>query len=148
MFGFSNFRKEDEVLNAEIYAHDILGDLNHGSNGYVDWNILLDNNGGPNHKLNYCNAPIMLTKNNECYKNLSYYYISHFSKYIEEDSINIQSTSYTDKIEICSFKNKDSIVVILLNRDNQNHEYNLCINNTLIHDNLDSHAIVTYKIKK
>ncbi len=44
------------------YAHDICEDLNHGTNGYIDWNILLDSTGGPNHKKNYCNSPVMLTK--------------------------------------------------------------------------------------
>lgn len=48
--GFSNFNKDEEVKNAEIYAHDILGDLNAGVNAYMDWNLILDNKGGPNHK--------------------------------------------------------------------------------------------------
>ena len=43
--GYSHFRKEDEVKNGEIYAHDILGDLNAGTNAYIDWNLLLDHRG-------------------------------------------------------------------------------------------------------
>lgn len=43
--GYSNYRKEDEVNNAEIYAHDILGDLNSGVNGYIDWNLVLNHKG-------------------------------------------------------------------------------------------------------
>lgn len=58
--GYSKFNPNEEVQNGEIYGHDILGDLNAGSNGYIDWNLVLDNKGGPNHKLNYCNSPIMI----------------------------------------------------------------------------------------
>ena len=66
--GFSNFNSNDEIHNGELYAHDIIGDLNHGCNAYIDWNLILDNNGGPNHKSNYCNSPIMLNKENNEYK--------------------------------------------------------------------------------
>ena len=41
----------------------------------------------------------------------------------------------------------NSIVIILLNRNNFNKEYNLVFKDIVIHDNLDSHAIVSYLIK-
>lgn len=147
--GFSKFNPNDEVKNAEIYAHEILGDLNAGANAYIDWNLVLDNNGGPNHKFNYCNSPIMLNKDSSDYiKNLSYYYIGHFSKFIKTGAQRIAFSKFTSDIEVASFKNLDnSIVVILLNRNSFNKEYNLILNNIVIHDNLDSHAIVTYLIK-
>lgn len=146
--GFSAFNPDDEVNNAELYAHDILGDLNHGCNAYIDWNLILDNNGGPNHKANYCNSPIMLNKDNNDYiKTLTYYYIGHFSKFIKPNSTRIGFSKFTDSIEFTSFKNTDdSIVAVLFNKNDYNKEYNLCINNKIIHDNLDSHAIVSYLI--
>ena len=144
--GYSNFKKEDEIVNSEIYAHDILGDLNYGTNGYIDWNLLLDFDGGPNHKFNFCNSPIMLNKDNTDYiKNLSYYYIGQFSKFILPKAKRIAFSRYTDNIEVTAFKNvDDSIAVVLLNRNNFNQEYNLVINDYVIHDNLDSHSIVSY----
>ena len=147
--GFSNFRKEDEVMNAEIYGHDILNDLNAGINGFIDWNMLLDHKGGPNHKQNYCNAPIMLNKNNTGYiKNLTYYYIGHFSKFIKPGAKKIGFSKFTSNIEVTAFKNPDnSIVVILLNRNNFNKEFNINLNGKVLHDNLDSHAILTYVIE-
>ena len=147
--GYSNFRKNDEVKNAEIYGHDIIGDLNAGVNGFIDWNIILDNKGGPNHKHNYCNAPIMLNKNNTGYiKNLTYYYIGHFSKYIKPNAIKIGISKYTTDIEATAFKNPDnSIVVVLLNRNEFNKEFSLNLNGKVFHDNLDKHAIVTFLIE-
>ena len=147
--GYSKFNPNDEVHNAEIYGHDILGDLNSGINGYIDWNMILDNKGGPNHKRNYCNSPIMINENNSNYiKNLTYYYITHFSQYILPGAKRIAFSRYSTDIEVTSFKNPDnSIVIVLLNRNNFNKQYNIVLNNAVIHDNLDSHAIVTYLIK-
>lgn len=147
--GYSKFNPNDEVHNAEIYSHDIIGDLNSGVNGYIDWNLVLDNKGGPNHKQNYCNSPIMLNKDNSNYiKNLTYYYITHFSKYIQPGATRIAFSRYSTDIEVTAFQNPDnSISIILLNRNNFNKQYNIVLNNTVIHDNLDSHAIVTYLIK-
>ena len=148
--GYSKFRLEDEVKNAEIYAHDIIGDLNNGCNGYIDWNMLLDNKGGPNHKFNYCNSPIMANKENtDFYKNLCYYYIAQFGKVIKPNAIKIGHSKYTDKIEVTSFENEDGTIgIVLLNRNENNYEYNLCIDDIYIHDNLDSHAIVSYIIEQ
>lgn len=147
--GYSKFNPNDEVHNGEIYGHDILGDLNAGSNGYIDWNLVLDNKGGPNHKLNYCNSPIMVNSNKTDYiKNLTYYYIGHFSRFIMSGAKRIAFSRYSSDIEVTSFKNPDgSIAIVLMNRNNFNKEYTICLNDVTFHDNLDSHAIVSYVVK-
>lgn len=147
--GYSKFNPNEEVQNGEIYGHDILGDLNVGSNGYIDWNLVLDNRGGPNHKLNYCNSPIMINSNKTDYiKNLTYYYIGHFSKFIMPGSKRVAFSKYTSDIEVTAFKNPDnSIAIVLMNRNNFNKEYTICLNNVTFHDNLASHAIVSYVVR-
>lgn len=146
--GYSRFKKSDEVKNAEIYAHDILGDLNFGANGFIDWNMILDYKGGPNHKFNYCNAPIMINnKKTDYIKNLSYYYIGHFSKFILPGAIRIAHSKFTDKIEVSTFKNLDnSVIIVLLNRNDFNLQYELKLDNYIYKDNLDSHCIVTFVV--
>ena len=44
---------------AQQYAHTVLADLASGSNGWIEWNVLLDNIGGPNHLKNLCDAPLL-----------------------------------------------------------------------------------------
>lgn len=146
--GYSKFKPEDELFNANMYASEIIGDFNSGINAFIDWNMVLDYKGGPNHKNNNCNAPIMLDKQNKNYiKTPSFYYIAQFSKYIKPDAKRIAFSRFTENISITSFKNPDnSIVIVLLNKNNYNIEYNLCINNKTFHDNLDSNAIVTFVI--
>lgn len=147
--GYSDFRPSDEIQNAEIYAHDILGDLNSGSNGYIDWNILLDHQGGPNHKNNYCNSPCMLNEDSSNYiKNLTYYYIGHFSKFIKVGAKRIAFSKYTDKVEVTSFINPDGcIAVVILNKNDFHVEYNLRIEDKLINDTIENHSIVTLLIQ-
>lgn len=143
--GYSKFKPKDELFNANMYAREIIGDLNSGTNAFIDWNLVLDYYGGPNHKHNYCNSPIMISKqNNEYIKTPSFYYIAQFSKYIKPGAKRLAFSRFTDSIQMTAFKNLDnSIVVVLFNEKSYNIEYNLSINNMIYHDNLDSNAIVT-----
>lgn len=115
---YSRFSEKKEIEKAEMYAHDILGNLNAGISASIDWNLLLDMSGGPNHAENYCEAPIMCDINQDLYKKqLSYFYIGHFSRYIRPGAVRIGVTRYTDQIEAAAFLNPaGERVVILLNR--------------------------------
>lgn len=115
---YSKFDKEDEVKNAELYAHDMIGNFKSGLNGFLDWNLLLDEQGGPNHVGNYCAAPIMCKKDWEgVERHLSYYYIGHFSRYVKQGARVIWLSKYTANIEGVAFLNPDGErVVVLLNQ--------------------------------
>ena len=117
-------------------------------NAFFDWNLILDDKGGPNHVSNFCCSPVMLTKDQKDYrKTLSYFYIGHFSKYIYPHAIRIGHSKFTDKIQVCSFQNPDSsIVAILFNQTDNDIHFNLYINGYYFHDNLAKHAIVTFVI--
>ena len=69
-------------LRSERYAHDILQDLNNYASGWVDWNLLLDHAGGPNHLGNVCDAPILATADHSDVVVQPYLFaIGHFSKF-------------------------------------------------------------------
>lgn len=95
----------------------MIGNFNHYCNLFCDWNLLLDERGGPNHVENYCDAPIMAdTQNDTLYVHDSYYYIGHFSRYVKKGAKRIGSSKWTSAIDTVSFKNPDgSIVSIVLN---------------------------------
>ena len=115
---FSNGAAESSNADAEHYAHDIIGDLNAGANGYIDWNILLDEQGGPNHVGNYCDAPLMYDRTAErLVVNRSFDYIGHITRYIMPGARIIPTSSYTDKLECTGALNPDgSRVLVILNR--------------------------------
>lgn len=66
------------------YALDLLEGLNHGFVGWIDWNIVLDRKGGPNHVNNFCAAPVMVdTATGEVHITPLYYVLAHFSRYLQ-----------------------------------------------------------------
>lgn len=115
---YSRFADSGEVEKAEMYAHDMLGNLNAGISASFDWNLFLDREGGPNHVGNFCAAPIMCDVEKNTYeKRLTYYYIGHFSRYIKPGAVRIGATRYTDAVEVTAFQNPDGErVLILLNK--------------------------------
>ncbi len=123
----------NQLQNAQMYAHDIIGNINNGMTGFYDWNLLLDEAGGPNHAHNFCDAPIMIDTRNDSFEvHLSFDYIGHFSRYIEKGAKRIGFTRYTDKLEVTALKNPDgSIVVVLLNRCGQDMPVNFRVNGSL-----------------
>lgn len=67
----------------EGYAHDIMGNLNAGAAGWIDWNMLLDDAGGPNHVGNVCDSPLMASvTDQELHVHPQYFFLGHFSKYV------------------------------------------------------------------
>lgn len=142
---YSRFSDTDHVLQAEMYAHDMLGNLNAGICGYLDWNLLLDDMGGPNHVGNFCAAPMMYKKGTkEVEKRLSYYYIGHFSRYISPGSIRIGTTRYTDKIEVTGFLTQEQErVIVLLNKTQEDIEVTLREQGEGCTLTIAAHSIVT-----
>lgn len=147
--GFSFKKRKRQIPNAEIYAHDIIGDLNAGANAYIDWNILLDFKGGPNHVLNNCYAPILSNFSNKKYnKNLSFYYIGHFSKFIKRGAKRIEFSKYTQNLEITAFQNQDnSIIIVLLNKSEKAEKFNIVLNEKYYTDTIKKHSIITLVIR-
>jgi glucosylceramidase len=53
-----DYSKLQRWANGERYGKSMIHDFNNGTVGWTDWNILLDQNGGPNHVGNFCFSPI------------------------------------------------------------------------------------------
>lgn len=134
-----------QLRNAQMYAHDIIGNLNAGMTGFIDWNILLDEKGGPNHVNNLCDAPIMVNTADGSYEEkLSFHYIRHFSHYIDRDAKRIALTKYTDKLEMTALKNPDgTVVLIVLNKQGEDMPLSLRIQGLNTEFTVPAASIVT-----
>lgn len=142
---YSRFADSGEVQKAEMYAHDILGNLNAGISASFDWNLLLDEKGGPNHVGNFCAAPVMCNPGEGTYeKRLSYYYIGQFSRYIRAGAVRIGTSRYTDGIEVTGFLNPDGErVVVILNKSGKEWEYTLREDGSGVCGTIAAHSIQT-----
>jgi len=121
--------KYDEWKLGEKYGANMISDFNNGSAGFTDWNILLDETGGPNHVGNFCFAPVHAdTKTGELIFTNSYYYIGHFSKFIRPGAKRIVSSASRSQLQTTAFKNPDgSVAVIVMNQSSQPVNYFLWI---------------------
>ena len=138
----------DEWHWGERYGESILMDLNNWTAGWVDWNVLLDETGGPNHVGNFCFAPIHAdTRTGKLHYMNSYYYMGHFSKYIRPGAKRIIASSNDDRLLTTAFINTDGkISVVILNTTDETLEVKCWMENQSAPFKSPAHSIVTLLI--
>ncbi len=144
--GYSPYDELEWVNDAEIYLKDIIGDFNAGCNAYLDWNLFLDEFGGPCHVNNPVKSPIIL-KNNEVIKTPIYYYLYHISHFIDGEYM-IMETTVISNLDVVCFNKNNKCVIIVMNTNERDQEFELNINNEIFNDSVGSHSIVTYIYEK
>lgn len=115
--------------NGERYGKSMINDFNNGTVGWTDWNILLDENGGPNHVKNFCFAPVHADlQTGELIYTPSYYFIGHFSKFIKKGAKRISSSASRSGLLTTSFLNPDGkMVTVVMNESDKQVNYLLCV---------------------
>ena len=113
----------------EYYGRSMINDFNDGAVGWTDWNVLLDEQGGPNHVGNFCFAPIHAdTKTGELIYTNSYYYIGHFSKFVRQGARRISASPSRSALLSTAFVNPDGKVsVVVMNRGDKEIKYFLWV---------------------
>jgi glucosylceramidase len=131
--------------NGERYGKSMINDFNNGTVGWTDWNVLLDQNGGPNHVGNFCFATIHGNlETGELIYTPSYYFIGHFSKFINKGAKRISSSASRSQLLTTSFLNPDGkVVTVVMNQSNATITYNLCVGNRASEVTILPHAIQT-----
>jgi glucosylceramidase len=140
-----DYNKLSEWNWGERYGESIIHDLNNSAVGWVDWNILLDETGGPNHVANYCYAPVIgNTITGEVLYMNSFYYLGHFSKFIKPGAKRIICSSNFDDLLATAAINRDgSIVVVAMNQTDKDIEFRIWIENKAITAKSPNHSIAS-----
>ncbi|MDS0526985.1 hypothetical protein NNC19_14930 [Clostridium sp. SHJSY1] len=116
---------------AARYIYDMINDFESYTETWIDWNMVLKDDGGPTHDVkNYCHAPIMVNSTtNKVTFNPSYYVLKQFSQNIRPGSFNIKTTgslsskSGTSGIFKTAFINpKDNSVAVFVGNTSDNDE--------------------------
>ncbi|WP_297197632.1 glycoside hydrolase family 30 beta sandwich domain-containing protein [uncultured Pluralibacter sp.] len=110
-----------QTRHFDTYLHDMIGNFKAGCMGFIDWNLLLDGSGGPNHPGNLCEAPIQFDLDRgQLRRNSSYYGIAHFSRYVRPDARVMLSSSYDATLEEVGFVHPDGErVLVVYNRSGE-----------------------------
>jgi len=128
----------------EKYANDIIDNLNNWVTGWVDWNLALDLNGGPTYINNFIDSPIIVNSTaGEFYKQPMYYAIGHFSKFIPEGSIRINSNSNFKMPMVAVTRPDNKTVLVLLNKKNYVVSISIQDGSKFINLNLEKKSITT-----
>lgn len=144
---FSRYSPEDNLVNAEKYAHDLIGNLNEGMCTFLDWNLVLDEKGGPNHVGNFCDAPFLYnTAEKQLEPREIQVYLRHFSHFIDSGMERIGLSRYTNKLEATAFQNSDKIVFVILNQTDEEIPAYVRIQDTCAKVMMKPHSICSGEI--
>jgi len=145
---YNRFDRDDQLQSARMYAHDMIGNFNAGQNTFLDWNIALNSEGGPNHAQNFCDAPILCNIESGTFeKRLSYYYIRHFSQFVAPGARHIATTAFSNEVEAAAFRNPSGkIVVVLTNNVSVSRTVYLRLDGQIIEVPLDADSIASVEI--
>jgi len=119
-WGWDWAREEEKYLHPKYapvyrYARDIIGCLNNWVDGWVDWNMVLDKQGGPNWFKNWCVAPVLVDPaSDEVYFTPLYYTLAHFSKFIRPEAVRIGLDVEDKALQATAVQNPDGTVVVVL----------------------------------
>jgi len=127
------------------YAIDIIGCLNSWVEGWIDWNMVLDKQGGPNWFKNWCIAPVIVDpQNDEVYFTPLYYTMVHFSKYIRPGAVRIGFNNSDKDLMVTAAQNPDgSTVVVLLNMSSDSKIIKLLMNEKSVNIKISAMALQT-----
>jgi glucosylceramidase len=123
----------------------MINDFNGGAVGWTDWNVLLDETGGPNHVGHFCFAPVHAdTKTGELTYTNSYYYIGHFSKFVRPGARRIACAPSRSQLLSTAFINPDGQVsVVVMNKSDQKASYYLWMDGNAAEVSSLPHSIQT-----
>jgi glucosylceramidase len=141
---FEATRLDDWSLG-ETYARSMIHDFQSWATGWTDWNVLLDERGGPNHVGNFCMAPIHGdTRTGELRYTSSYWYLGHFSKFVRPGARRIACTSNDDRLLATAFRNADGrLAVVILNQTTEAVPFDLWLDGRAARAASPAHSIVT-----
>jgi glucosylceramidase len=141
-----NYSQLNDWKLGERYGRSMINDFNNGTVGWTDWNVLLDEQGGPNHVKNFCFAPIHAnTKTGELIYTNAYYYIGHFSKFIRPGAKRISSSPSRSPLQTTAFLNEDGKAsVIVMNTTDKEMPFHLWVAGKAAETKSLAHSIMTF----
>jgi glucosylceramidase len=130
----------------ERYARSMVSDLNAWTVGWIDWNLLLDEQGGPNHVGNFCSAPMLAdTAADRLLPQSSYAYIGHFARFVRPGAVRVLCAATAATVECAAFANPDgTLATVAINRSENAVRFLLSANRSEAVAVLPARSIATF----
>ncbi len=149
-------KSEDHPIYTPVhrYARNIIVSIDHWLTGWIDWNVVLDQNGGPNHAGNFCGAPIMIdTESKQVYYTPIYYVLAQLCKTIRPGDQAVQTFKTPgglgeDDLHACATINKNNVLSVqVLNTTKEAISYQLQIEDQYAEIQIDANAVQTVQVQ-
>lgn len=101
-----------DYSHGEFYGNEIWGDLTNWTIGFIDWNLLLNGHGAPDHadptgghcEVIPCGSNAMfIHQNGVLYPQAFYWYMGHFSRFVPPGSVHVDTLSNTNDLLAIAF---------------------------------------------
>ncbi len=147
---------EDHPIYVPVhrYARNIIVSFNHWVSGWIDWNVVLDARGGPNHVGNFCGAPIMIdVDSGEIYYTPVYHVLAQFSRTIRPGDKAVQTTTQLAELAAddlhasATISESGLLSVQLLNTTKQPISFNLQLGGQYAEVEIPANAVQTVRVQ-
>ena len=140
--------------DGEFWGNMIVNDMKNRVSGWIYWNMVLDETGGPwlvsvehGDPVKNPQHPVVIINRKTkkvTYTGL-YYYLTHFSKFVRPGAYRIYcSASNNPELNLVAFKNPDGTIVLNVINNGQAANFKVEWNQKIIIQKLKSHSITTF----
>ena len=143
-----------QFSDGEFWGNMIANDMKNWVSGWIYWNMVLDQNGGPwlvspehGDSTNNEQHPVVIIDRNTrqvTYTGL-YYYLAHFSKFVKPGAYRINCTGGSPSLNYTGFLNTDGSIVLNVINNGEETECKISWNKKMVIQKLKAHSITTVK---
>lgn len=130
-----------------VYSHEYINDIKAGADTIIDWNLILDSNGGPNHVKNYCIAPVMVDKHFHANKNMTYGVMSALTQVVKDEDTILESSEFDSSLDFLSVKSKNGKIKCVIGCPDKKSEINIRINKNVFSFTIKENTISVLEIE-
>ena len=144
------FAYAPEDTGVVTVLNDIIKDLNHGTQGYVEWCMILSHKGQPNPYDNFNSSPVLINpESDEVIYTPLYYLLTHFSRFIRPGAHRIGLTGEeVSGLQYTAAENPDgSLAVVIFNRGNTPRSIELHLKDQVFLQELPARSLQTIQIQ-
>jgi len=144
----------NEFSDGENWGNIIMNDIKNWVSGWIYWNMILDQEGGPwltspqhgDPDNNHQHPVVIINRDNGevTYTGL-YYYLAHFSKFVRPGAYRINCTGGSPQLNFVGFKNTDGSVILNIINNGETIDCRISWRNEMVIKKLNAHSITTFK---